>query len=183
MDVLYQTLRAQMRMASYYYWAALGIGILLFLLLRREKMSKRVAISLAAAYLFLVLSSTVFRRRVYVKRVCYLVPFRYLKVILRRGLRKSKHQIAQIVLNILLISPMGFLMPVFMKKRWVIVSGFCFSLFIEGLQLFLRRGCFEVDDIICNTLGVILACGIVRLIELCIARRKRHRTSPSAGKS
>ena len=42
-----------------------------------------------------------------------------------------------------------------MKKKWVIAFWSCFSLLIESLQQVLRRGYFEVDDLICNTLGVV----------------------------
>ena len=89
----------------------------------------------------------------------YLMPFHSWRIIIRNGFRRSSYQLAQVLLNILLLSPIGLLMPVFVKrKRLVILFGFCFSLLIEVLQLVLRRGFFETDDLIHNTLGVAIAC-------------------------
>ena len=51
-----------------------------------------------------------------------------------------------IILNILMFVPLGFMIP---------------TLFIEILQLISKRGIFELDDIINNTLGCIIGYGIV----------------------
>ena len=68
----------------------------------------------------------------------------------------------EIILNILLYIPLGFMMPaVFSKSRaWkLILTMFIFSVFIETLQLVTRLGLFEFDDMFDNTLG-----GIIGLI-------------------
>lgn len=61
------------------------------------------------------------------------------------------------ILNIVLFVPFG----VFVKTRnhdysvlKIVLSGFLISLIIEVLQLLLRRGYFEADDLINNTIGV-----------------------------
>ena len=70
-----------------------------------------------------------------------------------------------IILNILMFVPLGFMMPLLFKKckRWYItyLIGFGATLFIEILQLISKRGIFELDDIINNTLGCIIGYGIV----------------------
>ena len=171
---LYRNLRSCIRLPHGYYIAALGLAILLFFLFRKEKMGKRLAISLLCPYLFLVLGSTVLKRRTYVRYMHYLMPFHSWRIILRNGFRKSSYQLAQVLLNILLLSPIGLLMPVFVKKkRQVILFGFCFSLLIEVLQLVMRRGFFETDDLIHNTLGVAIACGCFVIGENIINYNKK----------
>lgn len=70
-----------------------------------------------------------------------------------------------IILNILMFVPLGFMIPLLFKKckRWYItyLIGFGATLFIEILQLISKRGIFELDDIINNTLGCIIGYGIV----------------------
>lgn len=57
--------------------------------------------------------------------------------------------------NILLFLPVGFLFEATFNLGWkkIISRSFCLSLLIELLQLILRKGYFEIDDLICNTLG------------------------------
>lgn len=63
-----------------------------------------------------------------------------------------------IVLNILMLLPIGVaLYPIYGLKRTVLL-GFAFSCFIECSQLLTGRGLFEIDDILHNTLGVWLGC-------------------------
>ena len=70
-----------------------------------------------------------------------------------------------IILNILMFVPLGFMIPLLFKKckRWYItyLIGFGATLFIEILQLISKQGIFELDDIINNTLGCIIGYGIV----------------------
>ena len=72
-----------------------------------------------------------------------------------------------IILNILMFVPIGFIMPLLLKKceNWYItyLVGFGITLFIEILQLISKRGIFEIDDIINNTLGCVIGYGIVMI--------------------
>ncbi len=70
--------------------------------------------------------------------------------------------ISNIAGNMLLLLPLGFLVPILWKKfqdgHKMILLAFCFSLSIELLQLLLTymgvfNRAFDVDDIILNTLG------------------------------
>jgi glycopeptide antibiotics resistance protein len=61
--------------------------------------------------------------------------------------------------NIIPFMPLGFLLPLLYRPiSWKGVLGIAvaFSLCIEILQLVLRVGTFDVDDILLNTLGVML---------------------------
>ena len=176
---LYRNLRSCIRLPQGYYIAALVLAVLLFFLFRKEKMGKRLAISLLCPYLFLVLGSTVLKRRTYIRYMHYFMPFHSWRIILRNGFRRSSYQLAQVLLNVLLLSPIGLLMPVFVKrKRLVVLFGFCFSLMIETLQLVLRRGYFETDDLIHNTVGVVIGLGIYWIGER-LVRRTANRSGIS----
>ena len=60
--------------------------------------------------------------------------------------------------NILLFLPCGFTLQHYLKteKKRVCACGFCIAFMIEILQLVTRLGCFEIDDLINNSLGCCL---------------------------
>ena len=67
--------------------------------------------------------------------------------------------------NIIMFMPIGFFIPLLwnVSNKKVVIIGFCFSLFIEICQLFLTRGT-DVDDLMLNTIGVILGLLLYRLL-------------------
>lgn len=74
--------------------------------------------------------------------------------------------IAQLILNVLLFIPIGFLLGALMNEiRWmqVIEMGCLLSVMIEILQLLTRRGVCNIDDVIHNTIGCAIGYGIYRL--------------------
>ena len=81
-----------------------------------------------------------------------------------------------IILNILMFVPIGFMMPLIFKKCqcWYMtyLGGFATTLFIETIQLITKRGIFEIDDIINNTLGCAIGYGIV-MIFISLFKRKK----------
>ncbi len=81
-----------------------------------------------------------------------------------------------IILNILMFVPIGFMMPLIFKKCecWYItyLVGFGITLFIEMIQFISKRGVFELDDIINNTLGCAIGYGIV-MIFISLFKRKK----------
>lgn len=78
-----------------------------------------------------------------------------------------------IILNMLLFVPLGFLLPMGIKRFrvfWKIYFvGFLLTLGIETLQLLLKRGVFELDDILNNTIGATIGYGCFALITLIIS--------------
>ena len=62
--------------------------------------------------------------------------------------------------NIIGFIPFGFFLPILQprcKRVWVVVlSGMLVSLLVESIQLISKVGCFDVDDIFLNTLGVLI---------------------------
>lgn len=62
--------------------------------------------------------------------------------------------------NVLGFIPYGFILPVICRGLrngfLIILSGFGLSLCVETIQLVTKVGCFDVDDMILNTLGAAL---------------------------
>lgn len=68
--------------------------------------------------------------------------------------------------NIMLFIPFGIFIPLLWRVsiKKVILIGFCSSLFIEVSQLLLTRGT-DVDDLILNTIGVVLGVVLYRILN------------------
>ncbi len=85
-----------------------------------------------------------------------------------------------IILNIVLFVPLGFLLPVGIqrfRKFWITyLVGFLMSLVIEIIQYVLRIGLFEFDDIFDNTMGVMIGYGCFALLSTIISsfKGKKH---------
>lgn len=76
--------------------------------------------------------------------------------------------IAEVIANVLLFIPIGILIMfiVARKLRWLgITIGILLSVFIEVSQLIFHRGLFEFDDIIHNSLGMLIGVGIFLLVS------------------
>ncbi|SDB18438.1 VanZ family protein [Eubacterium oxidoreducens] len=72
--------------------------------------------------------------------------------------------------NIGAFVPFGFLVPsMFPKKNVffpkVLLEGFLFSLIVESIQLFTKVGSFDVDDILLNTIGVVIGYIIFAIVR------------------
>ena len=78
------------------------------------------------------------------------------------------HSLEEIILNIILLMPAGFLLPFVCNRplRWTagLTEGLLLSGCIEGLQLLLGRGLFEFDDILHNSIGCMTGCMIAGFI-------------------
>lgn len=74
-----------------------------------------------------------------------------------------------ILINIIMFIPFGFLLPVIYKKAYRLMEcfmlSFVFSLGIELLQTFTNRGIFEIDDIINNIAGTLIGYTILKAIK------------------
>lgn len=65
--------------------------------------------------------------------------------------------------NILLLVPFGFLFPLAFPGKRCLPTGFAAILGIEMLQPLVGRS-FDVDDLLTNMLGLLIGCGLQRLI-------------------
>ena len=73
-----------------------------------------------------------------------------------------------LILNILMFVPFGFLLPVGIRKMRVFwrtyLCGFIVTLGIEVIQLASGKGIFEWDDILNNTVGTMIGYGIFSIV-------------------
>lgn len=61
-------------------------------------------------------------------------------------------------MNLLMLMPAGVLLGIGfdMRKKYVVITRVMISLPIEVLQLIIRRGLFEFDDILHNSIGCLI---------------------------
>ena len=129
-----------------------------------ENRKENVAAAMLGISVAVILWITILSRETQANSVMFLHPFHFLlnlHNIFRSGL------VGNTLGNIALFIPLGILMPETWKwaKPWYRTASvaFAFSLTMEGIQLLTRRGCFDLDDLILNTIGAILGYGVVSL--------------------
>lgn len=110
----------------------IAIGFIVF---RGQKVKKFVIVDLAIGYYFLVLCSTVICRTITVSKRVELMPF-YNYADICNGV-DFKRTVMEILLNVALFVPIGFLLGGMVKKGFVkaCLIGCLLSVFIELLQL------------------------------------------------
>ena len=141
--------------------------------------TQSIALTLLIAYVFLVFVSTVFSRVTKTYYQYELVPFwSYQKIKAEASwIPFWQHSLFwKNLLNVFMLMPMGILLPIIIREKvdsyantisniWqfqnkigkkVFIISFFTSLSIELLQLFMKKGFFEFDDIFHNTLGAVL---------------------------
>ena len=129
--------------------------------IQRTRLQEGAMICLAI-YLFLVLSSLVLVRPTgenytYQLELCWSYK--------RLFLQGNRFYLWENLLNVILFVPAGFLIKMsFPQIRiWqILLLGAVISLGLEGMQLVLKRGLFEFDDIVHNTLGACIGGCIIR---------------------
>lgn len=91
---------------------------------------------------------------------------------------------SNLVGNVLIFIPFGFIIPLASKYRSFISSvayTFSLSLFVEIFQLFSKVGSFDVDDLLLNTFGgvlgyiVFVVCNAIRRIYVAKKNKKRDK--------
>ena len=130
-----------------------------------KKKRKLICLIIFIIYLLIVLTLTVFRFNVYYnERQLNLSLFVDLIEIYRNyGIGLF---LWLFLGNIFWFIPFGFLLPILIKKHNLIkimLFGLMFSLTIESLQFFFYKGVAEIDDLILNTLGVLIGYGFFKL--------------------
>ena len=78
--------------------------------------------------------------------------------------------------NLVLLAPLGIFLPLLFRKSRkftaVIATGFLVTLSIEVFQLLLPFRVFDIDDLIINTIGVVLGYGLFKLLyKISLLRR------------
>ena len=135
-----------------------------YLIAGRKNGIRYGATFLLAEYVALLLYFTVFIRR---DAGCYefaLIPFWSYRAI-NEGASVMAHEVA---MNVAVMIPVGFLLGVCMKHTawWkTALIGGGISITIEIMQLVLRRGFCETDDVIHNTLGCLEGYGMFLIVK------------------
>lgn len=122
---------------------------------------------LASYTIFLLCHTVIFRHASELVDYCF-IPF----VKLTSGGSETWWEIA---LNVVLFIPVGILLTCMLgKDKWKIAIGMgaLLSLVIELLQLILKRGMCETDDVIFNTLGCGIGVTIVAAISMCFRKKE-----------
>ena len=95
----------------------------------------------------------------------------------RKALRGSKYIRRLILENIIMLMPVGFLLPLIDQRTFTAVRtvfiGFIFSMVIETSQYFLKTGLFEADDILHNTVGTLIGYIISKLLIKSLRKIKK----------
>lgn len=136
------------------------IGVLT--LARRLDLVRRIGLSLLIPYLFLTLVATVFTRNPSAEARIMLEPFWTYRQYYTDDFTQFEIQI-----NILMFIPIGFLLPMVVKKPvWLPpIIGIGISVIIEVIQLITHRGMCETDDVISNTIGFLIGFAALWLIN------------------
>ena len=139
-------------------------GVVVALYLRRKdwySFIRNSLLTILGSYLFFVLCTTLIFRECSESMRYHFFPFWSYDVL-------NYKIIAQLILNVLLFVPIGFLLGAILNGiRWmqVIEMGCLLSVMIEILQLLTRRGVCNIDDVIHNTIGCAIGYGIFRLFN------------------
>lgn len=141
---------------------------------KKLKASKILLWSIFLIYTVIVLGATfIHRTPVMYENINLHIFSSYIKVWNRISLLELRN----IIFNILMFLPFGFVLPLLFKKceKFYITYflGLCMTISIEVLQLISKRGIFEIDDIINNTLGCMIGYGVVMIFLLFSKRNKK----------
>lgn len=116
-------------------------------------------------YLFLVFAMTGLSRADNFSNT--LINFNFLSSYLDVWYSWTLTPLLLLILNILMLAPLGFLLPLISKRfdslKNVLLSAFAFTVFIELFQLITHRGIFELDDLFHNTIGSMIGYFIVKV--------------------
>lgn len=150
------------------------VGVLI--IARRLDLVRRIALSLLIPYLFFTIVATVFTRSPSEEAQIMLEPFRTY-----RQYFTDDFTWFEIRANVLLFIPIGFLLPMVIEKPvWLPpIIGIGISVIIELIQLVTHRGMCETDDVISNTIGILIGFtafwlikGIVLLVKHFVSNNK-----------
>jgi len=97
-----------------------------------------------------------FGRRVHSQYMYNLIPLSTIKQFLQISNFNSNTWIINLIGNIGVFIPFGILIPLSFRGRYIKLLGIFSSglLVLETLQLLTKRGSFDVDDFLLNTVGV-----------------------------
>ena len=155
------------------------IGIIYFIFFRRflknhmqTNIKKVIIFCILFCYIVIVIGATIFTRAEVYEHANLNLFSSYIEA----WNNYSKSYWRNIILNILMFVPFGFLLPLFSdrfkKFYWTLSLGFLFTFGIEATQYITKRGIFEVDDIMNNWIGAIIGYSLVMFLLTSISKEK-----------
>ncbi|MFD1674073.1 VanZ family protein [Alicyclobacillus fodiniaquatilis] len=115
-----------------------------------------------------------------------LIPFKTIMAILKDG--SLSNDFSNIGGNVLLFAPFGFLIPLLFRKQnsyiKILLLGFLGTLCVESSQFMISAilgftyRSFDVDDLICNTVGTLIGYAILRVCRYLGQKRMWVKLSP-----
>ncbi len=125
-----------------------------------------VASIILSAYVVVLLYFTVFGRYSHPEYSYQIYAFKSYKHLFEQFDWQS---IRQIIINIGMMIPIGFLLPALMKNKHkyllTLISALVLILFIEIMQLVMQCGTFEVDDVVNNLLGTAIGLMLYKIFS------------------
>ena len=132
------------------------LSVVLYRSGKYDKIQLTAAIILSV-YVVLLLYFTMFGRYShpeYTYQIYFFKSYRYLFE------QFDWQSVRQIIINIAMMIPFGFLLPVLMKNKHkyllTLLLALLLILFIESMQMVMQCGTFEVDDVINNLIGTFI---------------------------
>lgn len=121
------------------------------------------------------------------KRKANFKPFATIKLFYESRRLNMEYKVNNLLGNILLFIPLGFLLPLLVKRFrnffLILFTGFLLSLFYECTQLITGIGVFDVDDMILNTSGTLVGIIIFYILKSLFSspgEKKSVHTTPAA---
>lgn len=140
--------------SPWFYVGAILIGVVVGIINRNWK------IGFLVGYMLIIFSIAVLSRRPGNHINNFVLFYKY-----RQGIND------QILTNILFFIPIGMILgSIGLKWIWI---GPVFSVLIEVSQLLLRRGMFDVDDIVSNCIGTIIGLIILLIIKTALGKHNK----------
>lgn len=139
-------------------FASVSLFLTIYGLIRDFRKLNKGMLAVFLVYMFALAYITFFSREVRDQTVITIVPFNSFAKALRTH---SPDAINHLLLNVALFIPMGLLLPMIYPEKlasifFVLPMGMMCTTLIESIQLILRLGNCDIDDIIANTLGTLL---------------------------
>ena len=168
--------------------ALIGVILLVYNLIRKFRKQKKVMIptgrllvcAVFIIYLVVVVGATMLRYRMhsFAGGIGEIYPLFYSYK--EAWNHFSAREWRNIILNIMMFVPFGFLLPLVSKKFQVFwktyLAGFLFTFLIEMIQLLFNLGICELDDFMNNTVGAMIGYGFYRLFVFVVNKWKKQET-------
>ena len=166
--------------------ALIGVILLVYNLIRKFRKQKKVMIptgrlllcAVFIIYLVVVVGATMLRYRMhsFAGGIGEIYPLFYSYK--EAWNHFSAREWRNIILNIMMFVPFGFLLPLVSKKFqafWkTYLAGFLFTFLIEMTQLLFHLGICELDDFMNNTVGAMIGYGFYRLCVFILKKWKKQ---------